>query len=258
MAAGKPLSKRLKMNADLVPRGCRLADIGCDHGYVSIYLAERDICPGVIATDVKSGPLRIAGRNVAAAGLSARIECRRSDGLAGLRPGEVDALLIAGMGGMTLCRILEGFPDVMARIHTLVLQPQSDLYAVRKTLYELGFHIDRESFCVDAGKDYLAIRALRVARGTGDPGHTGTGYTGAEYTETEYTEAEYEYGRFLPEEGDREYREYLLRERDKMKNILDRLQKKETAAARARTEDLLHILNRVEDRLEIYEKGGTK
>ena len=58
------LSKRLQMNADLVPCGAKVADIGCDHGYVSIYLAERKQCPKIIAMDINCGPLEIARKNI--------------------------------------------------------------------------------------------------------------------------------------------------------------------------------------------------
>ena len=44
------LSKRMRMNADLVPEGCRLADVGCDHGYVSIYLAQAGRCGAIFGT----------------------------------------------------------------------------------------------------------------------------------------------------------------------------------------------------------------
>ncbi len=86
------LSARLQMNADLVPLGSRIADIGCDHGFVSIYLAEERICDRILALDIREGPLSAARRNIAAAGLSDRIECRLSDGLEKLRPGEADTL----------------------------------------------------------------------------------------------------------------------------------------------------------------------
>ena len=61
------LSKRMKMNADLIPEGCTLADIGCDHGYVCIELAKKNWCRKIIAMDVNKGPLAIAGKNISQA-----------------------------------------------------------------------------------------------------------------------------------------------------------------------------------------------
>lgn len=198
------LSARLAMNAELVPENSRVADIGCDHGYVSIYLAREKNCR-CLAMDVNRGPLQAAGRNIRAAGFEEEIRCRLSDGLSALRPGEVDTLLIAGMGGMLICKILSDHPDILAGIGILVLQPQSDVPKVRKTLHSLGYYIQRESCCVDHGKFYLAVRAL----------------CGRE--ETPYTEMEYEYGRVLLSEGNPLYREYLISERKKMQQILCRL-----------------------------------
>lgn len=138
------LSARLQMNADLVPLGSRIADIGCDHGFVSIYLAEESICDRILALDIREGPLSAARRNIAAAGLSDRIECRLSDGLEKLRPGEADTLLLSGMGGRLVCSILNRRKEILAETETLVLQPQSDVEEVRRQLTAMGFQ-DRKS-----------------------------------------------------------------------------------------------------------------
>ena len=176
------LSTRLQMNADLVPTGARVADIGCDHGYGAIYLAENKQCPRVIAMDINRGPLEIAGKNIKKAGLTKEIECRRSDGMEQLEPGEVDTLMIAGMGGMLVCQILQNKPAVLTKIRTLILQVQSDWEILRRLLPQIGFRIDKESVCQDGGKYYIAIRAVQGK------------------DQKPYTDAEYAYGRILPEE----------------------------------------------------------
>ena len=76
-----------------------MADIGCDHGYASIWLVQHGIAQTVIAMDVHEGPIRRAREHICQMGLDSRIECRKSDGLEKLSPGEVDTLLIAEMGG---------------------------------------------------------------------------------------------------------------------------------------------------------------
>lgn len=205
------LSKRLYMNAELVPDGSSVADIGCDHGYVSIYLAEKKNCR-VIAMDVKEGPLSIAKKNISRAGLQDIIECRLSDGLTELEPGEADTLLLAGMGGRLILSILQKKPEVMRRIQTLVLQPQSDFREVRAGLSALGFVIQKESYCMDAGKDYVAICAERVSCE-----HTGSGQN--------YSEAELCYGRFLKQIKDTDYYNYLLREKQKYIKIREGLKR---------------------------------
>lgn len=222
------LSKRMKMNADLVPQGCSLADIGCDHGYVSIYLAKEKRCHKIIAMDVKTGPMEIAERNIERFGLQQEISCRLSDGLTALAPKEVNAILVAGMGGMLICRILKAKPEVVRELNTLVLQAQSDWAALRRTIWSIGFRIEEEQMCVDAGKYYLAIRAVR----------------GEEVKP--YTEEELTYGRLLPQKGDEVYWQWLQTEKAKKEAVLLRLQKHETEVAENRIAELCQELNKIQ------------
>ena len=109
-----------------------VADIGCDHGYVSIYLVESGIASRAIAMDVRKGPLSGAASNIHDYGLSDYITTRLSDGLKALEPGEADAIIIEGMGGKRMMRILEeGNPAALGACFG-VLQPQSDLDEFRK------------------------------------------------------------------------------------------------------------------------------
>ena len=101
------LSKRLERIASFVQPGSRVADIGTDHGYVPIWLVQKGVCPSALAMDVRKGPLERAEEHVEEVGLSGKIELRLSDGLAKLKAGEADTVVIAGMGGKLTCRILE-------------------------------------------------------------------------------------------------------------------------------------------------------
>lgn len=225
------LTKRLKMNVDLVPKGARVGDIGCDHGYVSIYLVQEKSCPYVAAMDVNQGPLAMAKKNIRRAGLTDRIELILSDGMEKLREEKVDTLLLAGMGGMLMCRILQQYPEKMKHIQCMILQPQSDLAQVRKLVHRLGFYLDQESACTDAGKFYIAMRAVR----------------GKEIVP--YTETEYAYGRLLSRQGNQEYKEYLLCEMKKLENIKNRLQAQQTGQGKARIQELTHILEQMSETL---------
>ena len=200
------LSIRMKMNASLVPDGAKVADIGCDHGYVAIWLAKEKECSLVIASDVKEGPLRRAEKNIKSANLEDKIETGLGDGLSVLEPREVDTILVAGMGGMTICEMLSGEPGVLANIGTLVLQPQSDVEEVRRHLHKLGYFIDKESICMEDGKYYFAIRACR----------------GEE--EVPYTDTEYRFSRLLADEGGSVYRSYMRQMTDKLADLLDSLE----------------------------------
>ena len=125
------LSERMAAVAAMVTPGSRLADVGCDHGYLSIWLCRQRIAERAIALDVNRGPLQSAEANIAAAGLEAYIETRLSDGLSAVRPGEVDSVAAAGMGGRLMCRILERGEPVLRCARELVLEPQSLRDSVR-------------------------------------------------------------------------------------------------------------------------------
>lgn len=214
------LSARMAMNASLVPEGAKVADVGCDHGYVSLYLASKKACKKVIAMDINEGPLAHARKNIEKADLSDCIDCRLSDGMQALKQGEVDTVLIAGMGGMLICKILRQSPEVLSQVKTLVIQAQSDFSEVRKTIHELGFKLESEKFCMDAAKPYLSMRAFRGAE---------------EYA---YEPYEYEYGRLLAENKDETYHQFLLSERAKKVHLLEKLSQQKTSKTVCRVEEL--------------------
>lgn len=153
------MSERLLSVASLVTPGSRTADIGTDHGYVPVYLVENGIVASAIAMDLRKGPLARAQETVNGAGLSDRIELRISDGLEKLKPGEADTAVIAGMGGMLICRILTAHPETTASLKELVLEPQSEVDKVRRLLSEIGFAITDERMIFEDGKYYPIIKA---------------------------------------------------------------------------------------------------
>ena len=170
------LSKRLFMTASMVERGSIVADVGCDHGYTAIYLVQNGICPRVLAMDVNEGPLARAREHIREAGLSAYIETRLSDGLSAMqwveegRP-EADTLLMAGIGGRLAARILEDAAQKLFRMRTVIVQPQSELWLVRRTFKRLGYRIAAENMGKEDGKFYTAILARNVRMtGSGEEG----------------------------------------------------------------------------------------
>ena len=154
------LSGRMQMVADMVSKGNVLADIGCDHGFVSIYLLEKGICPKVIAMDVNEGPLLRAREHIEERGLTPYIDVRLSDGMEKLLLGEADSILIAGMGGRLVIKILTDCMDKARELKEIILQPQSELHLVRQFLTDRGFHIIQEDMVKDNGKFYPAIRVV--------------------------------------------------------------------------------------------------
>lgn len=157
------LSLRLQAVADMVTEGRRVADIGCDHGYVSIYLCKEKRCPKVIAMDVKKGPLERARVNIDRYGLSDYIETRLSDGTGALQKGEVDTLLLSGMGGRLTIRILDQGLKRLGQFSEFILQPQSEIFLVRAFLRQQGIEIVDETIVLEDGKFYPVIKAQPAA-----------------------------------------------------------------------------------------------
>ncbi len=104
-----PISDRLLACAGFVNPGDRVADVGCDHGYLGIYLLKRNIARSVIASDLRKGPLQSAKDNGALYGVADRMEFYLSDGLKNV-PHDFDTMVCAGMGAETMISILEAAP----------------------------------------------------------------------------------------------------------------------------------------------------
>lgn len=106
------LSERMQAVSALVPKGHVAADIGCDHGFVSIDLVQRSICPHVYAADVRKGPLDRAKEHIAACGLKDKITAVLSDGLKEVPVcgSGADGFIAAGMGGKLIVSILTAVP----------------------------------------------------------------------------------------------------------------------------------------------------
>lgn len=145
----------------MVTEGNRLVDVGCDHGYLPLYLYLNKKIPSAIAMDVRPGPLSRAREHIAEYGLEKYIETRLSDGLSALSPGEGDTLTVAGMGGPLMERILMAKEEVRESFQELILQPQSDIPHFRRFLREIGWEIIEEEIVLEDGKFYPMMKAVR-------------------------------------------------------------------------------------------------
>lgn len=160
------LSARLRSCADLVRRGNTAADVGTDHGYLSIYLLQEGICRHVYASDLREMPLAAAKRNAARAGIGDQITFCLSDGLAALPMERIGTVICAGMGGDNMIEILKAAPAVREGFRQLILQPQSAVSQLRKWLTDQGFSIRQEKLSRDGKFIYTA---MEVYFGDGRP-----------------------------------------------------------------------------------------
>lgn len=154
------LSLRLRTLADMVTPGNRVVDVGCDHGFLPIYLVRSGISPWVLAMDVREGPLTRAREHVAQYGLGEYIETRLSDGLQSYEAGEAETLVCAGMGGRLMAGILREGSRKARSFKEIILQPQSELSGFRRFLYEDGYEITKENILCEEGKFYFLMKAV--------------------------------------------------------------------------------------------------
>ncbi|MBO4419587.1 MAG: SAM-dependent methyltransferase [Oscillospiraceae bacterium] len=159
-----PISKRLLCCAELVPPCGTVADVGTDHGYLGIYLLRAGRCGHVIAADLREKPLASARANAAAFCVSGQMSFVLSDGLHNIKPGMFDTLVLAGMGGDLITRILAEASWLEDGPYTLILQPQSAANDLRRWLGERGWAIRRERLVRD-GRFLYAVMAVRPGQG---------------------------------------------------------------------------------------------
>ena len=225
------LSQRLSSVASMVTAGNCLADVGTDHGYVPIYLYERKIIPRAIAMDVNKGPLERAALHIAESGMKEAIETRLSDGLTALKPGEADSVVVAGMGGPLIIRILSAHPEITESLKELILQPQSEISEVRIWLYEQGYEIVEEHMVFEDGKYYPMFKAVKNPEAE------------------KLTDLEYKYGKLSVLREPEVLRAYLVREIANKQTILQKLSEETTEKSKGRAVEIKALLAELEEML---------
>ena len=154
-----PISDRLLACAGFVACGDRVADIGCDHGYLSIYLLTNHIAVSCIAADINQQPLLSAVRNAEKYGVRDKIEFCLSDGVRSI-PRDFDTLVCAGMGADTMVHILESAPWLQSSQYRMILQCQSKTPMLRQYLSDTGWRITKESVLRDGKFLYTVMEVL--------------------------------------------------------------------------------------------------
>lgn len=242
------LSKRLKMLADMVTPGNRLADIGCDHGFLDIYLVRKGICPGALAMDVREGPLASARKHVNECGLGDYIKVRLSDGLSEYEAGEADTLVCAGMGGRLMEKIITEGMDKARQAAELILQPQSELPEFRIFLRNAGFAVTAEDAVYEDGKYYFAMKAIRAEV----PVSSGAQNNNIRAVVPDDTQRLYDlYGELLLKQRNAVLLKYLAHRSDYIKKLEASLAAADTGKARIRLEEVRKEFKDVENALKM-------
>ena len=160
------LSDRLKTVAEFIEDGASVADIGTDHGFLPVYLAQTGLARRIIASDKSAGSLKTALRSADRYGVTDKISFVTAPGLSGVDEADVDTVVIAGVGGERIIEILAGAPWTNRGGVRLILQPQTKIALLRSWLGENGYMIIETKQAFDKGRVYSVI----LAQGSGELG----------------------------------------------------------------------------------------
>ena len=227
------LSKRLKRIAEHVDKCESVADIGTDHGYIPIYLVKEGICEKAIASDINKGPIEKAKVNVAFEGVSNKIKCLLGPGLNPLKVGEVNGVILAGMGGNLTRDILLADMEKVKRYDFIILQPAQNPEVLREFLYKNDYEIIDEDLIKDEGRFYELFKV--------------------KYNENSeklvfHDELEYEVSPLLREKNHPLFKEFIEEKINRCETILSFI-KEDTEAAKKRKSDLEEKINKLKGML---------
>lgn len=227
------LSKRLKRIAEHVDKCESVADIGTDHGYIPIYLVKEGICKKAIASDINKGPIEKAKVNVAFEGVSNRVKCLLGPGLNPLKVGEVNGVILAGMGGNLTRDILLADMEKVKKYDFIILQPAQNPEVLREFLYKNDYEIIDEDLIKDEGRFYELFKV--------------------KYNENSEKlvfedELEYEVSPLLREKNHPLFKEFIEEKINRCETILSFI-KEDTEAAKNRKSDLEEKINKLKGML---------
>ncbi|VEF47773.1 cytoplasmic protein [Bacillus freudenreichii] len=155
------LSKRLHCAATYIIPGMSIADIGSDHAYLPSYAVKQGKATFAVAGEIADGPFQSAKEQVEKVGLEHLIDVRKGDGLEVIEPGEVDCIIIAGMGGPLITHILQEGKSKLPGVSRLVLQPNIGAEHVRRWLLENDWKLVEEQILEEDRKIYEVLIAER-------------------------------------------------------------------------------------------------
>nr|WP_265588832.1 class I SAM-dependent methyltransferase [Terrisporobacter petrolearius] len=207
------LTNRLLKIASLVSENKRLADIGTDHGYIPVYLLNQNKIDFAILADINKGPLENARNEVRRNKLEDKVDLRLGSGIEVLKKGEVEEVIIAGMGGILIGELLEANKEVAHSVEKLILQPMQAQEELRQYLLNNGYEIIDE--CLE--KEDFRLYEIIIAK-----------YTGKNTLVED--NIYYEVGKKLIENKDKLLTEFINNKIKKYNNIINKLGDKDTEA----------------------------
>lgn len=190
------LDKRLSAIFNQIGDCAVLADIGTDHGLLCLTALNSGKVQKVIATDISDKSLQKAINLLTENGFENNCEFRVGDGLSVLSSSEADVIVVSGMGGREICKMINSAQDFSSRF---ILSPQSDVKLVRQTLLSCGFEILSDFVVLSQSKFYDIIVAQKGR--------------------DSYTEFELEYGKSIHRAKSEDYLLWLDKEIEKATNL---------------------------------------
>lgn len=225
------LSNRLKTISNLINNVKSIVDVGTDHGYIPIYLVGNSILDYAVASDINKGPVEKAKNNVKDFNLGNKISCRLGGGLTTVKPREVDAAIIAGMGGNLIRDIIEESKGVFKTLDYAVLQPVQNPEVLREYIYKSGYTILDEIIVKDEEKYYEIIKVKY------------------DNNKREVEPIYYEISEILLNKKEPLFKEYIEFKLNKYTRVYENLNE-ETELSRKRKEELRRIIQKLKEFLQ--------
>lgn len=222
------LSNRLLEIVKFVPKDSSVADIGTDHGYIPVHLIQHNISKKVIASDISPGSLDKTIEYVSHLNLNDKITPKLGDGLDVLKPNEVDTVIIAGMGGILISKILESNKEITETIENFIFQPMVASKELRQYLVNNGYSIVDESLAKEGRKFYEIIFAKRGRSSI-------------------QKDVYYEIGQKLVENNHPLLREFIEHKKSEIQEIISKLGNNDSNNTKSRYEELKYTLERYKE-----------
>lgn len=196
------INDRLKAVASVIDEDANIMDIGCDHALLDIFVAKTRKVGKIIASDINKGPLIGAKKNIDDYKMQDKIVLRHGDGLK-ILDNDIDTIVISGMGGVTINKILE--KKHLKNIKCIILSPNNGISKVRKHLNKIGFELEKESLILEKNIIYIIMKAVRGNK--------------------KLSSNAIKYGSLSLRKDDL-YKKYLLKDLAKVEKVLSKLPKK--------------------------------